>query len=358
MTVVDRGSGIVAAEVALLADAFGAITAGEAPASLVVRRGSTTLLDVASGTDLAGTPFTTSTPVLLASAIKPAVALAALLAAADGALDLDDSVATHWPAFGAHGKGSVTVRHVLAHAAAVPGWREPFTSTELFDQPVATAALAASRPWWSPGEPGEHATSYGHLIDGVLRHATGRSLSSWWQTMRQVTGCDLALAPDDLAVPPAVLEDPGGTWMRARAADGSAMGRLLRVPVGLLDIVVRDTRGGPVPFLPAVVGYGAARDLARLWAWWVGQGGEQRLGRTLRDESLRPQVVGHDHVLDDQVCWGLGPQVDDGFIGMAGVGGCAAGYDPAHDLVIAFTTPRLSSLDRLDPLEAALEDLA
>lgn len=144
MTVVDGSSGIVAAEVAPLADAFAEIATEEAPASLVVRRGSTTLLDVASGKDRAGTLFTTSTPVLLASAIKPAVALAALIAVADGALDLDDLVATHWPAFGAHGKGSVTVRHVLAHAAAVPGWREPFSSTELFDQPVATAALAAS----------------------------------------------------------------------------------------------------------------------------------------------------------------------------------------------------------------------
>jgi CubicO group peptidase (beta-lactamase class C family) len=133
MDEIGRGANVVAEEVASLADAFGAITAEGTPAALVIRRGSTVLLDIGSGTDRAGTSFTTSTPVLLCSVIKPAVALAALLAVADGALDLDDLVAAHWPAFGANGKEAVTVRHVLAHAAGVPGWREPFGSSELAD---------------------------------------------------------------------------------------------------------------------------------------------------------------------------------------------------------------------------------
>lgn len=139
--------------------------------------------------------------------------------------------------------------------------------------------------------------------------------------------------------------------------DDSVMGRLLRVPKDLLTSIVPDTDVGQVPFLPAVVGYAAARDLAALWTWWMGAGGEQRLGRSLRDESLRPQATGHDHVLERRVSWGLGPALEDDFIGMGGVGGCVAGYDPVHEFAIAFTTPQLSSLELLAPLEAALAGL-
>jgi hypothetical protein len=175
--------------------------------------------------------------------------------------------------------------------------------------------------------------------------------------VRLDTGCDLALTPDELAAAPARLDDPDGRWLQARMEDDSVMGRLLRVPNDLLAGIVRDAGVGDVPFLPAIVGYAAARDLAALWAWWVGAGGEQRLGRSLRDASLRPQSAGHDHVLERRVSWGLGPALDDDFIGMGGVGGCVAGYDPIHEFAIAFTTPQLSSPERLDPLEAALREL-
>ena len=62
-------------------------------------------------------------------------------------------------------------------------------------------------------------------------------------------------------------------------------------------------------------------------------------------------------MLGREVRWGLGPQVDDDFVGMGGVGGCVAGHDPEHELSIAFTTPRLGSLDRIDPIDDALAAL-
>jgi CubicO group peptidase (beta-lactamase class C family) len=45
----------------------------------------------------------------------------ALVAA--GRLDYDLRLAEAWPEFAAHGKGNVTVRHVLMHQAGVPGCR-------------------------------------------------------------------------------------------------------------------------------------------------------------------------------------------------------------------------------------------
>ena len=38
-----------------------------------------------------------------------------------GAFGYDTPVVELWPEFGAHGKESVTVRHVLTHTAGLPG---------------------------------------------------------------------------------------------------------------------------------------------------------------------------------------------------------------------------------------------
>ena len=56
----------------------------------------------------------------LASLTKPLVAAAALVAAEEGAIDLDGPVADHLPAYGTGARAAVTVRHLLAHASGLP----------------------------------------------------------------------------------------------------------------------------------------------------------------------------------------------------------------------------------------------
>jgi serine-type D-Ala-D-Ala carboxypeptidase len=63
---------------------------------------------------------------------------------ADGALELDAPVARWLPAFAAPGKGSVTVRHLLAHASGLPSWKPWF---------AAVAEDPRTRPLFAP--PGE-----------------------------------------------------------------------------------------------------------------------------------------------------------------------------------------------------------
>lgn len=337
-----------------LADAFADIVADGIPAALVVRRGDDVVVDLAEGQDVTGRPFTSHRPVFLYSAIKPVTALAVLVAAADGALDLDVAVAQSWPAFGAHGKDRVTVAQALAHGAAVPGWRELWTGTELRDREVVEAALAASVPWWPVGEPGEHATSYGHLVDGILRHATGRDVLAWGAEAIVATGTQLSLLPGEGPRAPAPLDDPGGAWRAARQAAPGAMGELLCNPVELLDAGWVNGPEGRALVAPAVTGYGSAHDLAGLWSWWTSDAAAERLGPQLRDRSLRPELTGHDHVLDHDVAWGLGPQVDEGSVGMGGVGGCAGWHETGPGLSIGLTTPRLGELERFDPLDEVL----
>lgn len=337
--------------------AFDRMVAGGTPAALVVRRGDEVVAERAAGHDRDGRPFTADRPVFLYSAVKPLTALAALCAVADGVLALDVPVASVWPAFGAHGKDRLTVAQALAHGAGLAAFPPGTTAADLADRVAVAEALVAMPPAWPPGEPGEHAFTYGHVVDGILRHATGRDVLAWGAEAAAATGTGLSLQPGDGDRAPTPLEDPDHRWRDHWLAERGTMGELLRDLPELLDVDWVDGPAGRALVAPAVTGYGSAHDLAGLWAWWTGDGAVERLGRDLRDRSLRPEVVGHDHVLGRDVAWGLGPQVDPSGVGMGGVGGCVGWYEQALDLSIGFTAPRMLSMEHTDPLDEAIEAL-
>lgn len=344
-----------AAVAAAVEEAVAAIAATGAPVAVVAMRGGEVLASAASGADMTGQAFTVDRPVFLYSAIKPVAALAVLLAASRGALDLDDRVAATWPAFGAHGKDDVTVRQALAHAAAVPGWAPGTDVATVADREAAARALAASPPWWPIGEPGEHAVSYGTLLDGILRAATGEDILAWAERAREVIGGGPTLLPGDRA--PAPLEDPDGAWRAAQSQAPGLMGQLLTTPPELLDVGWVNGPSGRALVAPAVTGYGSAADLALLWDWWASPAAEAALGHDLWAASLAVQAAGHDHVLDRPVGWGLGPQVDEAEVGMGGVGGCAGWIHRPTDLAIGLTTCQVGPYERLDPIDEALARL-
>jgi CubicO group peptidase (beta-lactamase class C family) len=339
-------------------DAFDAAVVDGCPAALVVREGDRVVVDLAAGTDRRGVPFTSHRPVFLYSAIKPVAALAVLVAAVDAGLDLDVPVASVWPDFAAHGKDRVTIAQALAHGAAVPGWRERWSGRALRDGEAAEAALAAAAPWWPVGEPGEHAVSYGHLADGILRHATGRDVVAWAADAVGATGTRLSIVPPDGERAPAPLDDPHGAWRDSMRETPGLMGELLQNPPELLDVHWLNGPEGRSLVAPAVTGYGSAHDLAGLWAWWRGDAAAERLGTDLRDRSLRPEIIGHDHVLDRHVAWGLGPQIDPDSFGMGGVGGCGGWHEVTLGLSIGLTTPRVGPADRFDALDEAVRSLS
>lgn len=337
--------------------AFAALAADGLSAALVVRRADEVLLDVAAGADASGRRFTTRTPVFLYSAVKPVAALAVLLAVADGVLSLDLSVAHLWPEFGAFGKDEVTIRQALAHGAAVPGWRERLDLSAFGDREAAANALAAARPWWSPGEPGEHATSYGHLLDRILLRGTGRDIESWWNDVAEA-GIEVRLRPGTGAEAPWPLRDDDGSWRDRWHTAPGLMGDLLRNPPELLDVDAVNSPAMHDVVAPAVIGYGSAHHLAHLWCWWAGDAGAERLGSPLRDASLSPALRGHDHVLGREVAWGLGPQVDRNTAGMGGVGGSFGVHLFGPALSVGFTTADVTPHDRSAVLDVPLESLA
>jgi aarF domain-containing kinase len=157
-----------------------ALASGEALGVQVsVRRNGVPLVELAAG---AADPYE-SLPVgadtlFCCFSVTKAVASAAVhLLAARGSLDLDQRVSFYWPAFGSAGKEDIRVCDVLAHRA---GLQNAGTHEMAADPLVACdsermmALIAACAP--DPATLGVttyHYLSYGWILDGLVRGATG-----------------------------------------------------------------------------------------------------------------------------------------------------------------------------------------
>ena len=139
-------------------------------------------------------PWNRDTVSLVFSCTKGATALCAHILIAQGKLDLDKPVAFYWPEFAANGKGSITVRLLMQHAAGLAAI--PFTSPVppggWADWNLMTSLLAAQAPWWEPGTAhGYHALTYGWLVGELVRRVSGQSLGAFFQAqVAQPLGMD------------------------------------------------------------------------------------------------------------------------------------------------------------------------
>ena len=117
------------------------------------------------------------------------------------------------------------MRHLLSHQAGLPVFPPVARDVGYDDREALVALLADSAPLHPPGEGvAEHALTYGHLLDEVLRRATGEPLADRFARVAGAAGWDLHLQVTDHDLPRvATVEDPDGTW-------ASALSR--RPPVG------------------------------------------------------------------------------------------------------------------------------
>ncbi|MGY1721163.1 serine hydrolase domain-containing protein [Blastococcus sp. SYSU DS0552] len=154
----------------------------ELGASVAVDLDGETVVDLWGGyRDEARTlPWSEHTIVNVWSTTKCVVALAALILADRGELDLDAPVGDYWPEFCAKGKKDVRVRQLLSHTSGVSGWEQPFSIRDMYDWPSATERLAQQRPWWEPGTAaGYHANNQGHLVGEVIRRITNTTFKKF-----------------------------------------------------------------------------------------------------------------------------------------------------------------------------------
>jgi CubicO group peptidase (beta-lactamase class C family) len=336
-------------------DVFDQLVAnGREPGGAVsVVRDGVVEIDHVGGTRDGALPWTSDTLVMTFSVAKPFAALAFLDAVAEGLLAPEQAVTSVWPEFGRSGKGSTTMWHLLSHQAGLPAFPEEAARVDYGDRQSLVDLLAASAPIHPPGEGvAEHALTYGHLLDEVLRRATGEPLVERFARIAAVAGWDLHLRvqPDDLARV-ATLVEPTGEWRSGYLEDprwGPALGR----PPGLLEPeVLNSDRFRGTPF-PAVALHATALSLASFYDDVVRPDGDVagRLGHDLWRAYVEPAATGHDLVLNRPVVWTLGFQIDEesgrGELGMGGAGGCSAWADPMVSYGAAYVTRGLGGHDR------------
>src|SRR5947209_10221416 len=126
-----------------------------------------------------GRLVTSSTPFYNFSIVKGAASAIAHILVERGLFGYDAPVVDLWPEFGAHGKQSVTVRHVLNHSAGVPGIPLDTTLEDLCNWDKMCAAIADEEPWWEPGtKVGYHAYTFGYIVGQIIRRTTGNPIST------------------------------------------------------------------------------------------------------------------------------------------------------------------------------------
>lgn len=211
------------------------------------------------------------------SATKPVTAVAVLMLAERGVLDLDAPIAEVWPEFAVGGKERCTTRHVLTHQGGFPVFPPDFDWSRIDDWEAVTAATAALPAQWEPGtDTGYHPVTYGFALGEVIQRVDGRTPRDFLRDeIFGPLGMDASLGTDDLdavclpeAMSEVTLADPEGTERRTT------------------DVVRRFTLPSTLRGqLPAANGIGTAEALARFYAAMVA-GGTLEGARLLAPETV------------------------------------------------------------------------
>lgn len=100
-----------------------------------------------------------------------------------GVVDYDAPVATYWPEFAANGKGGITVAQAMSHQAGLHALPSPISRTHLADWDAGLDWVANATPAWEPGTGvGYHAVTFGWIVGGIVRGATGRHMTDVMRT--------------------------------------------------------------------------------------------------------------------------------------------------------------------------------
>lgn len=302
-----------------------------------------------------GSPVASDTVFYAYSTGKAATATVAHILVEKGYFGYDTPIAELWPEFGAHGKESAIVRHVLTHTVGVPGIPDDTTPEDLCDWEKMCARIADAEPWWEPGtKTAYHAYPFGYIIGEIARRATGKKIS---EVLREEVGEPLGVADELYFGMPesehhrlARLEDmEGSAEFLASMPDDSPFFKL-----GPRAVTPNAEFGNRTDILEADIPAGgkmSARAIARMHAAMMGEVGGVRL---ISEERLReisaPAFSGTDEIMGNPVTWALGygagpPGTDSRktspIIEMGGVGGSFARAYTATGTALAFNKNRL-----------------
>lgn len=312
------------------------------------------------------------------STTKGMTALIAHRLVEQGKIDLDAPVASVWPEFAAEGKQEVPIRWLLSHQVGLPAIRETLPSEALYDWDTMCAALAATKPWWTPGEKhGYHPVTYGFLVGEVIRRVSGKSVGQLFrEDVAEPLGADFhiglpesehgrvadligGLAPPktdaetESGKPALRIKGPLGDFMRDMADPTTMVGAAFNNP--RIRSGAHNTREWRRAEIPAANGHGNARALARIYGA-LACGGEVDGVRLLEKESIdrarTEQVSGPDATLGQMpMRYGLGYMLRSDFMplspsenafGHPGAGGSIGMADPDVGVGFGFVMNKMS----------------
>jgi CubicO group peptidase (beta-lactamase class C family) len=304
-----------------------------------------------------GRAYTAETPVYCYSVCKAAASTLVHMLVDRGAFGYETKVAELWPEFGAHGKQSVTVRHVLNHTAGVPGIPLTTTIEDLCDWDKMCAAIADAELWWEPGTKiGYHAYTFGYIVGELIRRVTGKRIS---QVLREEISGPLGVDKELYFGMPrsehhrlAVLEDapmPSGFQMPPMPPD---LPMFKAAPMSLMPNAAFGNRADTLAADIPAGGKTSARAIARMYAALLGEVDGVRLITPKRlQEATSTPVSGVDEVFGMPTTWALGysigalgaePGKPETAFGVGGVGGSFAFTDTATGIACAVTKNRLA----------------
>jgi len=230
---------------------------------------------------------TTETPFCVYSTSKAITAMVVHLLADRGALSIDDRVADHIPEYARHGKGEITIGHVLAHRAGVASLpREALDLDLLADREHLTELICDAKPSSAPGRLlAYHAVSGGFILGEIVHRVTGRGI-------REVLA-DEILEPLDFrwgnyGVDPADLDEVGLSYITGPPLlppVSNLVTRALGAPVDEVIEVSNDPRflTGVIPAASVIT---SANELSRFFEIFR-RGGALDGVRVISPEALR-----------------------------------------------------------------------
>ncbi len=278
-----------------------------------------------------------------------------------GCLDYEQTVASLWPEFGAHGKDKLTIAQALSHQAGLSGIIEPMQPKDWFDWEAICARLAAQNPIWEPGTAsGYHPVTYGFLAGEIARRTDvkNRTLGTILrEEFCQVENIDFFIGTPktehercaDLHKPRA-MSDLG----EINAATKAAFLKPWSSPGG------RGTSAWRAFEFAGANGHGTAKSIARLMQLALDGyiGDTQILSENTLYEMSRPRISGPNLVLPFDLTLAAGFMVNTpnqfygpntGAIGHSGWGGSCAFADPIAGITCAYVMNKQSNVLVGDP---------
>jgi CubicO group peptidase (beta-lactamase class C family) len=317
------------------------------------------------------------------STTKAMTAICAHRLVEQGRLELDAPVARYWPEFAAAGKGELLVRWLLSHRAGLAAVEAPLPPEALYDWDAMCAALAAQRPWWTPGDDhGYHAITFGWLVGELVRRIDGRSLGRYFrEEVAGPLGADFWIGLPDSeharvgelsAMPLPQPGEPEGASLAATLLsdpEGLAARAFLNPPSVAAGPNQPEWRRAEIP---GANGHATADGIARVYSA-LACGGRADDVHVLAPESIErcrePQSRGPDRVLGISTRFGQGFMLSQdeplsafgpspGAFGHPGAGGSVGFADPHARVGFGYVMNRMGPHILLDPRARTLIDAA